>query len=945
MFIRVGLPRLLVLALGLTLLFAFAGCGGGSGGGGVTGGGGGSGPTSNAVPVVSSISPTSVTVSGVPVTLTANGYDFVATSQIEWNNVALATTYVSSSQLTAQIPASSLSAAGFAQVTVTSPAPGGGQSGSYLFSIISGATQVKVIPVNANDIVWDATRGKIYASLPSSDGASGNSVVTIDPVAGTVGTSQTAGSEPNQLAISSDASYLWVGEDGSSAVQRFKLPGLTPDITIALPNFAPGIGEAALSLQAAPVSPHTVAVLVGVPSDEPPAMDTVIYDDATQRPTTADSFAFDSIQWGADDTQLYSEDFIDLDNFTTMSVNASGATIVNSYPDVYLGPFVGRGHYDAQTGYVFADNGFVVNPVTGDIVGSANLSSLIEYYLSPMILGGWGDYDAPKDVYPRCVPDPVQPVLFCLGLNENGYAIQAFDKTTFQPLNTLAIPQATGKALNLIRWGNSGLAFNTVPSVLTTSSPGSIYLVDGSFVNSSLPPDSTNGTGVAMEPVLTSISPQFAAAGSASVTITVTGRNFLPGAVVNWLALNQEGTIFPLSTVYVSATELQATVPASFLAATGYGSISVINAASQNVTPQDIALFTVTPSSGGIMALNLASYDVAWDKLSGLLYAAVWDADPQYPNSIVAINPNTGQVVNSQFAGTDPYIVRTTTDGAYVYTASFINDTVTRFQLPGLTSPLAWSTRVNSLANQWIPLDLEPAPGASATIAVALGSYGASPEGEGGITIFDNNVARPTRANGWTGTTGVGPSGDYVSLQWGSNSSTLYGGDVVDFRTLDVNSSGVSPLNDYPQTTPYAPFQPKSYLHFDPGTGTIYNDDAQAINPANGNVIGTFNPSNLSLSNSVTGFVVPDSSLNRIFLLSQTTAQAALGDSFTIQSFNETTFAPVNSITISNIEGTPQAFIRWGNSGLALVTYIRNTASYPSGMLYIINNPSFVNAN
>ncbi len=44
--------------------------------------------------------------------------------------------------------------------------------------------------------------------------------------------------------------------------------------------------------------------------------------------------------------------------------------------------------------------------------------------------------------------------------------------------------------------------------------------------------------------------------------------------------------------------------------------------------------------------MSLASYDVAWDKTSGLLYAAVWSADTQYPNSIVAINPNRAGCAN-----------------------------------------------------------------------------------------------------------------------------------------------------------------------------------------------------------------------------------------------------------------------------------------------------------
>ena len=52
----------------------------------------------------------------------------------------------------------------------------------------------------------------------------------------------------------------------------------------------------------------------------------------------------------------------------------------------------------------------------------------------------------------------------------------------------------------------------------------------------------------------------------------------------------------------------------------------------------------------------------------------------------------------------------------------------------------------------------------------------------------------------------------------------------------------------------------------------------------------------------------------------------------------------MGSITIRGLVGKPAAFIRWGTSGLAFVTYNRNAwwTSGPAGMLYILNDPSFV---
>jgi phage tail sheath protein FI len=92
----------------------------------------------NAVPTISSLSPSSVTM-GVPqnLTLTVNGANFVTASHVVWNGNPLATTYVSDTQLTAIVTPSLIAAAGAASVTVSSPTPGGGASAAFAFAINS----------------------------------------------------------------------------------------------------------------------------------------------------------------------------------------------------------------------------------------------------------------------------------------------------------------------------------------------------------------------------------------------------------------------------------------------------------------------------------------------------------------------------------------------------------------------------------------------------------------------------------------------------------------------------------------------------------------------------------------------------------------------------------------------------------------------------------------
>ena len=91
--------------------------------------------SSNPVPSLSSVSPTSATVGSAAFSLSATGANFSNASRVRWNGFDRPTTFVSATQLTAAIPASDIAAAGTAQVSVFNPAPGGGTSQLLAFTI------------------------------------------------------------------------------------------------------------------------------------------------------------------------------------------------------------------------------------------------------------------------------------------------------------------------------------------------------------------------------------------------------------------------------------------------------------------------------------------------------------------------------------------------------------------------------------------------------------------------------------------------------------------------------------------------------------------------------------------------------------------------------------------------------------------------------------------
>src|SRR5439155_10491538 len=88
--------------------------------------------TIGTTPTISSLSPTCTAAGGPQFTLTVNGNNFVASTTVNWNGSPLATTFVSSTKLTATVPASLIATPGTASITVGGC---GGRSGAATFTI------------------------------------------------------------------------------------------------------------------------------------------------------------------------------------------------------------------------------------------------------------------------------------------------------------------------------------------------------------------------------------------------------------------------------------------------------------------------------------------------------------------------------------------------------------------------------------------------------------------------------------------------------------------------------------------------------------------------------------------------------------------------------------------------------------------------------------------
>jgi outer membrane protein assembly factor BamB len=103
---------------------------------------------SQAPPQLSSLSPTGASAGGAAFTLQVNGTGFTPQAVVQWNGVPTQTTYVSVSELTAQIPSTDIAQPGSDAVTVSDQTSGVALSNAVNF-IVSGPSLASISPGSA----------------------------------------------------------------------------------------------------------------------------------------------------------------------------------------------------------------------------------------------------------------------------------------------------------------------------------------------------------------------------------------------------------------------------------------------------------------------------------------------------------------------------------------------------------------------------------------------------------------------------------------------------------------------------------------------------------------------------------------------------------------------------------------------------------------------------
>lgn len=226
----------------------------------------------NPSPTVTSLNPNSAFAGGSAFTLNLTGTNFVSTSTVLWNGSSRPTTFVSSTQLQAAIPASDIALVGAALVKVSNPGPGGGTSGASTFTIApppptisqltpssaiagSGAFTLNVSGtnfVNSSTVQWSGVpRTTTFVSSTQLQAA-----INAADVA-TIGVSQVTVSNPAASGGNSTSSTFFTGSFGGPGFAVVLLNQDSKDLV-----YDPVHQMIYLSVQSsAAANPNTISVL------------------------------------------------------------------------------------------------------------------------------------------------------------------------------------------------------------------------------------------------------------------------------------------------------------------------------------------------------------------------------------------------------------------------------------------------------------------------------------------------------------------------------------------------------------------------------------------------------------------------------------------------------------------------------------------------------------
>lgn len=424
-------------------------------------------------------------------------------------------------------------------------------------------------------------------------------------------------------------------------------------------------------------------------------------------------------------------------------------------------------------------------------------------------------------------------------------SLKSFDEDTFTPIASVPIAGISGTPSSLVKAGDGRLAFRT--------SGDQVFFVHFQTDADTTPPSIGLGGPLAA----TATEP-----GGAHVSFSASASD--GGSPVPVTCSPSSGSLFPVgtSTVVCTATD-----------AAGNG-----NSVTQTVT--------VARAAPSYDVLSLQVNDLVFDTARHVLYASVPSTAGTFGNRVVAIDPASGDVVDSVAVGSEPARLALSADGGTLWVALDGAAAVRRVDLPSFTAGLQFSLGADPRFGPYLVQDMEVLPGDADAVAISRRNSGSSDHA--GVAIYDDGVQRGT-----TTPRGIGSN----VIAFGTTADRLYGVDTQTseggFRRMDVTASGVSVADLVVDLVgPDIEFS----------GGRIFGTAGHVVDPASSTLVGRFVlPS--------AGPVEPDGAGTVWFV-----------SSGMLRAFDRATFTPLQSFPLPALAGNPASLVATGGGDLAFRT-------------------------
>jgi hypothetical protein len=513
------------------------------------------------IPVMGSVSPSSIEQGSPDTLVTITGTGFVPGATVNFNGTPVATTYVSPVQVTATIPASSLSLPGTADISVTTP------SGTSLPLplIISPSAVIPVITLVVPDTAYEGSPDTeiVVTGSGFEPGAvvnfNGNPIFTLynspTQVIAIIPEAELALAVPANISVTTSAG---TSTDVPFTISPAPVPviiALTPVQVVVGSNNTPIILTGTGFFPASTVTANGVAV-------------PTTYISPNRLLAIIPAGYLSTV--GSVDIGVSSPGGIS----ATVPLQVLAAIFLPTISSI--APETAHGG-DPDTVLVVTGNGFEVgatvnfdgSPLATTFDSATQLSAIIPAALlaSPRMTTVSVTTSAGTSLV---VPfDVLLPIPNITSLNPSSVSVG-------DPDTVLTVTgSGFGSAPVILVDGNFLPTTMNSPTELVATIPASYMAVPGALSievisSGGLSPPVSLPVLITTLPTITGILPSSALAGSADTSITITGTNFVPGAQVEF-----DGT--PVSTVYNSSTEVTAVIPSSLLGSAGSYPVTVTN--------------------------------------------------------------------------------------------------------------------------------------------------------------------------------------------------------------------------------------------------------------------------------------------------------------------------------------------------------------------------------